>query len=71
MMTTNNTTCTCHQPLVTLNNNIYECPCTICLVKVTCGEDDGCDDYQVYHKVVEQVMINEAKCKQGDENATK
>ena len=41
----------CHEPHITYKGEDYICPCSICIVKVTC-DFDGCDAYTDYHNVV-------------------
>jgi hypothetical protein len=31
-----------------LSINSKDCPCIMCLVKVTCEADGGCEDYQTF-----------------------
>lgn len=35
------------------NGIIGECPCGICLVKITCEDDNGCDEYYDFIERVE------------------
>ena len=41
----------CHKPIIIYKGEEHTCPCSICLVKVTC-RDFGCQDYTDYHNIV-------------------
>lgn len=46
----------CHEPVVTFEEKIHLCPCTTCLVKVTCDPLLMCDAYAFYNKIVGRAM---------------